>query len=254
MSEVTWELIWFCERVYKDDNISRTKGLRRAVKEYGACLKCVKKAAHLPQPRHAPRCAWWAIITDWREAQPLTEVLWTGDIASTPPFVPPMWMVILCQSEAQFHRASNLARTFKDQVNAIIPVLCESIPVKLLGGLIWKYFSNFQSTPAKIKEKQQRMQLEENYGECMKPLPTEESTNDVSDCKDRASLAGNVTAHVGICERPRKISLQDTQFSVHEAGASSGLQAILLHHGIPQQPLGALSPAMSLADDVDEHA
>lgn len=196
---------------------------------------------------------WWALITDWREAQPLAEVLWTGDLAPTLPFGPPMWTVILCQSEVQLYRASNLARRLKDRVNTIIPVLCDSIPVKLLGGIIWKYFSNFQSTPTKVKEKQQRKQMEENYGECMKQLPTEESTDGVSDCEDQASLACSMTAGVSICEQPMKISLQDTQFNAHEVEASSGLQAILLHHGMPQQPLGALTPSLLHLNN-DEHA
>jgi hypothetical protein len=208
----------------------------------------VKKAAHLIQPQHAPRSAQWALITDWREAQPLTEVLWTGDLAPTLPFGPPLWTVVLCQSELQFYRASSLASKLKDQVKTIIPVLCERIPVKLFGGIIWKYFTDFQSTPTKVKEKQQRKQMEEKYGECMNQLPTEESTSDVNECEDRSSLARGMAADVSMNNLP------DMHCCVHEGLPSSGLRAILLHHELPQQPFDALSPRLFHVNDVDEDA
>mmetsp|Transcript_18403 Transcript_18403/g.36094 ORF Transcript_18403/g.36094 Transcript_18403/m.36094 type:complete len:214 (+) Transcript_18403:76-717(+) len=187
-----WELLWCTERVFKEENVSCCRGLRRSLREHGGWLRCVKKAAHLHVNRNQPKLACWTLVTDWREAQPLSEILWPSNPAALLPCQPPVCTIILCESEMQFSRASVFATKFKNRAG-IVPVLCGKIPEVLLFGIIRKHFNSPLTKLHNVKvdeRQQQQKQMDENKAP-VQLLLFERLKDDAGEFEDKESMTGH---------------------------------------------------------------
>jgi len=138
-----WRLIWCHERCHKPENEMLCNALRRAVRDMGASLICLKKANQFVDWLQRTQRPPYVLVTDWREAQPCLQSLQQGASRADggrSELDMPACVVVLCNSLRQFGRASEWARNLS---NIMVPVIvCErsNIPPVLLHGVIRTHF------------------------------------------------------------------------------------------------------------------
>lgn len=137
-----WRIVWCHERCHKQENQARCQSLRGSVNETGALLVCLKKAVQFALwVRRSPRPP-FVLVTDWREAQPCMQCLGTSPEVSKP-----FLAVVLCESQRQYSKASDWARSLTAEVGPVC--ICEraDIPAELLSGIIRRHFSPSSDGP-----------------------------------------------------------------------------------------------------------
>jgi len=112
-------MVWCHERCHKLDCQTQRDDLQIAAQTLGASMVCLKKASRFAlclsrQLRHP-----YGVVTDWREAKPCMSVIMQQSSMNYPSLV-----VVVCQSQAQFSRASVWA---SKQVTCLVHVcrFCE---------------------------------------------------------------------------------------------------------------------------------
>jgi len=130
-----WRLVWCHEHCHKRENEKRRQALRSSLQGLGASLVCLKKANQFAEWDGRPTRTTFALVTDWREAQPCIAYLAQPDVTARP-----MCMIVLCDSQRQFGRASQWASNLPPEIGSVI--VCEkgNIPPTLLNGLIHQCF------------------------------------------------------------------------------------------------------------------
>lgn len=142
-----WRIVWCHERCHKQENQVRCQGLRGSVNETGALLVCLKKAVQFALwVRRSPRPP-FVLVTDWREAQPCMQCLGTSPEVSKP-----FLAVVLCESQRQYSKASDWARSLPAEVGPICVCERADIPAELLSGIIRRHFSPSSDGPERALE------------------------------------------------------------------------------------------------------
>jgi hypothetical protein len=131
-----WRLVWCHERCHKPENESRRHALSSAASQLGAGLVCFKKARRFELWIERSRRPTYALLTDWREAQPCMQAILKNRERNQPAYV-----VVLCDSGRQLGRAHQWAKRLPEDVGRIF--ICESatLPSTLFGGVLHKLFA-----------------------------------------------------------------------------------------------------------------
>lgn len=132
----SWRLLWCNERCYKSEHVANRQRMQHILHFRGASLICLKKARNFSSWMERAARPRFALVTDWREAQPCIRAMLAGDRTR------PILVVVICDSERQLNRAKAWASRLELGVCAMH--ICEqgNIPKELLGGLINQCFGN----------------------------------------------------------------------------------------------------------------
>mmetsp|Transcript_7614 Transcript_7614/g.14163 ORF Transcript_7614/g.14163 Transcript_7614/m.14163 type:complete len:302 (-) Transcript_7614:215-1120(-) len=133
-----WRLVWCHERCHKgSDNRMRCHSIRNAIAERGGKLVALRKAARFLNWVEGHQVLPYAVVTDWREAQPIIQSL----MVAPPQIVRPSLFVILCESQRQHRRASAWSKTLPSNVGNVIACRPPFVPNELLDGVLAKHFA-----------------------------------------------------------------------------------------------------------------
>uniref|UniRef100_A0A7S1A0U7 Uncharacterized protein n=1 Tax=Noctiluca scintillans TaxID=2966 RepID=A0A7S1A0U7_NOCSC len=134
-----WRFVWCHERCHKEEHAQRRALLSALLREQGASLSCLKKAAKFALwLEHAPRPP-SVLVTDWREAQGCFQAILSG---GSPTKV--LCMIVLCTSARQRRNASDWAH----RACATLPDFtvhvheANDIPDQMVCGLVRRVFGD----------------------------------------------------------------------------------------------------------------
>lgn len=125
-----WSIVWCHERCHKGENDVHRQRLQDSALLYGASLICLKKARQFGTWLEQNDKPLYALVTDWREAQPCADAILAACENQ------PILMAVLCDSERQVNRAKLWARRLDLGVCTVYVCERSKIPASLLGGLL----------------------------------------------------------------------------------------------------------------------
>mmetsp|Transcript_22948 Transcript_22948/g.52597 ORF Transcript_22948/g.52597 Transcript_22948/m.52597 type:complete len:300 (+) Transcript_22948:96-995(+) len=140
---VTWQLVWCHERCHKKENQAQRQLIKACAQISGASLVCLKKARQFGAwIERSPRLP-YALVTDWREAQPCVRAVADHHGKNTP-----MQTIVLCQGRRQYLRAADWAKVIHPDMGIVHVCERDNIPDWLLDGVVKHCFGSDSLGPA----------------------------------------------------------------------------------------------------------
>lgn len=129
--ELLWQLVWCYERSHKPENIEIRRSMQRSVQEDGGSLVCLKKALQFGLWMDRSNRPGFALLTDWREAQPCMQAISQHTGRNRP-----MLTIVLCDSQRQCIRATAWSQSLGPHVGPVHVYAENDVSPQLLIGIV----------------------------------------------------------------------------------------------------------------------
>mmetsp|Transcript_95520 Transcript_95520/g.275806 ORF Transcript_95520/g.275806 Transcript_95520/m.275806 type:complete len:400 (-) Transcript_95520:313-1512(-) len=137
-----WALVWCYETCHKSEMAAERCVVEDTVNHSGGDLVCFKKSPQVGRWLKSRDCRPFVLVAHWREAQPCLLELQKAAAGAS---LPALALVVLCDDIQQQSRAHTWAFGVSAELVAVAlewhAVARSSIPVNLLGGLIYNCFA-----------------------------------------------------------------------------------------------------------------